>query len=110
MWVRLSGEEKVASSQGTIRVQGMSPYLGQLELSVLSCLDQRTAGLSGEEKGREEMIWRMNDLVNWSVSTEIKGRWVPARPINLRSWPDRIRETWLVFWGKADVVIWEENQ
>jgi hypothetical protein len=44
-----------------------------------------------------------------SVSCEINGKWVPARPMRdcLRY---RIKYAWMVLTGKADAVIWPEGQ
>ena len=51
------------------------------------------------------------EMVN-STSSEINGRWVPARPINFRyqSFIEKLRDAWAVFTGKADAVIWPEGQ
>lgn len=32
--------------------------------------------------------------------------WLPARPEPYRSLLDRIRDAWMVFTGKADLLIW----
>jgi hypothetical protein len=41
--------------------------------------------------------------------TCIRGHWVPARPLGLASIINRIKCAWLVFTGKADAVIWPED-
>lgn len=44
---------------------------------------------------------------------EIKGRgWFPSRPLNwsCRSFSERIKESWMVFTGKADPFVWPENE
>lgn len=55
------------------------------------------------------MIWKIEDLLKSAqeVKTYIDGRYVPARPMNLLR--RRFKETWLVFTGKADVVLWEKQ-
>lgn len=35
---------------------------------------------------------------------------IPARPVNLFSLRNRFKAAWLAFTGKADVVIWPEDQ
>ena len=44
------------------------------------------------------------------VTTEIDGRWVPARPLGLSSIWYRLRASWLVFTGKADALRWPGDQ
>lgn len=56
------------------------------------------------------MIYNVQSIVEHSVQTQINGKWVAARPINLRSIKQRLREVWLVLTGKGDVIIWPENQ
>lgn len=47
-----------------------------------------------------------------TLPLKIRGRavphkvWLPARPVPYRSLLDRIRDAWLVFTGKADLLIW----
>ncbi len=57
------------------------------------------------------MIVRFQDLINSNAKVEIKGHgWYPARPINnCKSLFERIRESWLVFTGKADAFIWPQD-
>lgn len=51
----------------------------------------------------------LTDLVN-TVSTEINGEWIPARPIGYPSLLSRIKAAWMVLTGKADVVVWPGEQ
>jgi hypothetical protein len=37
------------------------------------------------------------------------GRWVPYRSEGFSSWRHRIRAAWLVFTGRADALIWEQQ-
>lgn len=56
-------------------------------------------------------IYRLKNLVQGlgEVSTEINGRWLPARPLGLASLRDRFRCAWLVFRGHADAVVWPQD-
>ena len=57
------------------------------------------------------MIYTLRSLLEQtaSVQAQINGKWVPVRPLyGPLSW--RIRAAWLVLTGKADAVIWPENQ
>jgi hypothetical protein len=61
------------------------------------------------------MIWRLKELMNFCHSNSVEvspGKWIPARPINyqFRSLKDRIKESWMVFVGKAEVFVWPEDQ
>lgn len=38
------------------------------------------------------------------------GSWVPARPEGYWSFVARLKATWLVFAGRGDVVLWENNE
>ena len=40
------------------------------------------------------------------VSTEIDGKWVPARGLGYASLGSRFRCAWMVFTGKADALTW----
>ena len=59
---------------------------------------------------RAPNIISVKELHSWNNDAEINGKWVPARPIGLHSLANRIRLAWLVFTGKADALIWPENQ
>ena len=57
-------------------------------------------------------IYALEDLVEavGHNQTEINGKWLPTRALGLDAVPNRIRAAWLVFTGKADVVIWPGGQ
>lgn len=57
-------------------------------------------------------IWSLQSLVEWTTQalTQIDGKWVPKRPMGGVGLSDRIKAAWLVFTGKADAVIWPEDQ
>lgn len=57
-------------------------------------------------------IWSLRELYSsaMSNSAEINGKWVPARPYGWDNITYRMKAAWLVFTGKADVVIWPEGQ
>lgn len=40
----------------------------------------------------------------------INGKWVHARPIGHFSLANRIQLAWMVFTGKADALVWPEDQ
>lgn len=58
------------------------------------------------------MIWKLKELFEHSVSAEINGKWVPARPINYkyRSLREKFKDAWAVFRGKAEAFVWPEDQ
>ncbi len=57
-------------------------------------------------------LYRLEDLLKstQNVAVNINGKWVPARGIGFFSFKERIKLSWLVFTGKADVLIWPEGQ
>jgi len=57
-------------------------------------------------------VYNLSDLAKHTVSTEVNGKWVPARPINYkyRSFMEKLKEAWAVFTGKADAFMWPEGQ
>jgi len=59
-------------------------------------------------------MWQLKDLLKHcnETSTEINGKWVPARPVNwtCRTFTERIKEAWEVYKGKAEPFYWPENQ
>ena len=57
------------------------------------------------------MIYTLKSLLETTVSLQanINGKWVPARPL-AGPLSLKIRAAWLVLTGKADAVIWPENQ
>lgn len=55
-------------------------------------------------------MYKLRDLLNWSVQTEINGKWVPKKPISYRTFWERVKDAWSVFWGNADCFIWPEDE
>jgi hypothetical protein len=57
-------------------------------------------------------IWRLPDLLvhAFTCTAWINDSWVPRRTIGLYSIPHRLKAAWLVFTGKADVVVWPADQ
>jgi len=48
--------------------------------------------------------------ISQSVSVGLPdGRWVPARPEGFMSWQNRWRAAWLVFTGRADALLWDQQ-
>lgn len=52
-------------------------------------------------------IHTVESIRNYNTATEIKGKWIPARPIGLYGLKNRIRCAWYVFTGKADALFWD---
>jgi len=68
----------------------------------------------GDEIMRTPMVYSADDIKCWSVQTKGKNRlWTQARPISypgFNLWK-RLSSAWMVFTGKADVLIWfSENE
>jgi len=59
-------------------------------------------------------VWTLKSLLHsvHSAQAQINNKWVPARPLGLLGLELRIRlkAAWVVFLGKADVVVWPEGQ
>lgn len=59
-------------------------------------------------------MWTLKTLMESAnfCHTFRNGKWVPARPINYqsRSIPQKLREAWAVFTGKAEAFTWPEGQ
>ena len=61
-------------------------------------------------------MWRLKDLMKSAseTTTEINGKWVPARPLNgLKghcSFQKRLKDAWKVFQCRAEAFKWDENQ
>lgn len=57
-------------------------------------------------------IIKLDSLIASANETQanINRKWVPSRPIGFISWRYRVEAAWLVFTGKADAVIWPEDQ
>ena len=47
---------------------------------------------------------------NVCTSETNDGRWVPARPEGYFLFWNRVKYAWMVFTGKADIVIWPGDQ
>ncbi|MFY0656357.1 MAG: hypothetical protein JXR12_06375 [Neptunomonas phycophila] len=54
--------------------------------------------------------FKVKDLDDWDITTNINGRWVSARPIGLIGFKYRVQAAWKVLTGKADIVTWPMNQ
>ena len=57
------------------------------------------------------MLWYLKDLMDFAKSCQkcINGKWVPCRPVGPpMKW--RLKAAWLVLTGKADAVIWPNEQ
>jgi hypothetical protein len=59
-------------------------------------------------------VWTLVQIVTYAthggVSTQVDGKWVPARPEGFASLRMRLRAAWLVFTGRADAVTWPGAQ
>ena len=58
-------------------------------------------------------MWTLRNLIEstQTVSAEINGKWVPARPYyRYRSILQRIKRAWAVFTEKVDCFTWPEGQ
>ncbi len=61
---------------------------------------------------RHTSIVSINSILKFATGTQTQvsnGKWVPARPCGFSSWRNRLHATWLVFTGKADALIWEDQ-
>lgn len=45
-------------------------------------------------------------IKHWENDVNIHGKWTPARPYGRTGLFRRIKSAWMVFNGKADVLIW----
>lgn len=56
-------------------------------------------------------MWTLEQLIRHtkSVSTEITGKWVPARPVR-GPWIWRLKDAIKVLRGKAEAFTWPEDQ
>ena len=57
-------------------------------------------------------MWHLSNLVQHTKETLSEyepGKWEPAKPLDGRSFRDRVREAWLVFTGTADCFLWPEQ-
>jgi len=59
------------------------------------------------------MIWTLENLIKSASSTQTEkdGKWVPSRPINwkYRTLPEKIKEAYAVFTGKAEAFTWPDQ-
>lgn len=58
-------------------------------------------------------LWSLADLMRSAATgkTSKDGRhYYPARPLGMTAFGHRIGIAWLVFTGRADAVVWPENQ
>jgi len=57
------------------------------------------------------MLFKLQDLIDSAFSNyrETPDGWVPARPVSA-GLTSRIKAAWKVLTGKADAVIWPEEQ
>ncbi len=57
------------------------------------------------------MTYKLQDLIDSAFSNyrETPDGWVPARPVSA-GLTSRIKAAWKVLTGKADAVIWPEEQ
>lgn len=55
-------------------------------------------------------FYNVENLPNWDNIVLIKNRWVFSRPLGMFGLLSRLRAAWMVFTGKADVLIWQEGQ
>lgn len=58
-------------------------------------------------------IWTLSNLRQYiyeGPKTEKNGRWLPARPIGFFSLPYRVKAACLVFRGKADALVWPQDE
>lgn len=58
-------------------------------------------------------FWHLQDLIKFAGTCATQfadGRWVPARPIGWFDFSSRARAAWMVWRGRADVVIWPGDQ
>jgi hypothetical protein len=58
------------------------------------------------------MSWKLKDLMTHETSTQINGKWMPARPINwkYRTLREKLKDAWSAFTGKADTFLWPGGQ
>lgn len=53
-------------------------------------------------------MFKADDMGNYRVSACIGGKWVMARPLSPLNIVKNIKYAWLVFTGKADVLVWHD--
>jgi hypothetical protein len=55
-------------------------------------------------------LWQAHEHAKGIVTTNINSKWVPARPLGYQSFRSRLKLAWMVFTGRADALVWPENQ
>lgn len=55
-------------------------------------------------------VYSAEELAKWGVDKEIKGRYVPARPMRYSGLWNRIKLAWFVFTGRYDALDWGPDQ
>jgi hypothetical protein len=70
------------------------------------------ATMRNKKEKKFPTIWTLGGLMKSAGESviSIDGLRVPCRPIGPSWLSNRIKAAWLVFTGKADVVIWPEGQ
>ena len=61
---------------------------------------------------KQSSLFHIENLIDHAASNSTQlsnGRWVPARPLGWSSPLKRLRYAWMVFTGKADAVLWEDQ-
>lgn len=73
----------------------------------------KALGLVGFFKMPYPGIHHVDSLESHDALCEIKvgdsTRWVPCRPLGYASFRHRCKAAWMVFTGKADALIWEQQ-
>lgn len=76
-------------------------------MNVMVCVIPRI----GDKMKKTPKIYYLNDLKEIDDnSVFIENEWVPARSLGLPSIKNRLHYAWLVFSGKADVLVWPKGQ
>lgn len=55
-------------------------------------------------------IFKVENLINYNCTKCINNKNVAARPFGLGGFMFRLKCAYKVFTGKADIVVWEEEQ
>lgn len=48
-----------------------------------------------------------HDLKDQGVTHEVRGRWIPTRPIGYIGFWHTLKCAWMVLTNQADIVVWE---
>lgn len=82
----------------------------------MSCHGGNDPGYTMENKMKKAPnVFAVRELQTWRTQIEVEDEngligWLPARPMGLFSLWHRIECAYLVFMGKADVVVWPGGQ